>query len=204
MKFKERFQAWLDKNGGLTASIAASKTMLGERDKEKKFELEQLENARFRPGCLYTFDYRSMDEMNEIRITGKMPYYDFTPFVLALSVDKVCLTALNLNVVPMPTRVLLFELLYKLYGQQIEGSFKKKHSDYSPFPKFTPELLIKLLKLKSRIAINKYKREEILNANVIKWESVMQAVTMYKDKTIIYSKSKHLNREIVMKQSLVK
>ena len=203
LKFKDQYKEWLDKNGGLKPSTEASAALYRNKPGKKGFELESLENARFRPGCLYALNYLSMNEITSIRTGGGAPYYDSTPLVLALGIDKEFLTAINLNVLPMPTRILMFGLLFQLYGSQIEACMGKKHSEWPAFPKFSAEVFVKLLRLKSRIAINKYKREDIQTSNAIMWESAMQTVTLYLDKTIIYNKSKALNREIVMRASLV-
>ena len=194
MEFKELYKEWLEKNGGLGLAVNASYAALKSPGANSPIITEMPPRSFFKPGSLYVFDYVDTELINKMRFgVDSPPFYDGHPYIMALDHDKQYQYGLNLNVLPMEARVILFTALYKQYWNEICFNTGLEPIKWREFRRLNRETVFKLLRMKSKMAINKYDLRMLRNVKVIRWESAVPASTLYMKQNMLYDKKKNLN-----------
>jgi hypothetical protein len=125
------------------------------------------------------------------------------PFILALEHEGKYITGINLNVVPMQVRRKMFDVIFKIYANTIMYNTGKKHPLWHELLGLQSDKLYKLVGMKSKIAINKYSRELMVNIRSVDWESIIPATTLYMHNTVIFNAKKHLNLQTIFKSQVL-
>jgi len=118
---------------------------------------------------------------------------------MALEHDKQFQYGLNLNVLPMQARVLLWTRMYNIYWDNIEFNIGEKYDKWSEFQRLDSSSIASLLKMKSNIAINKYDITLMKRVRAIEWECAVPACTLYMKHNMIFNKRKNLNMPALWK-----
>ena len=198
MDFKELYKEWLDKNGGLSSSIQKCYSDLSTGKKEGSIITEKVSSPFLKRGSLFVFDYVDPEMIKRVT-TGDVPYFDGHPFILALEHDKEFQYGLDLNVLPINARVLLFTMIFKAFNQEIQYNLGLKYERWHEFKRIDSKNVSNLVKMKSDIAINKYSVDLMQHVKAVKWETVIPASTLYMQHNIIFNKKKNLNLQTLWK-----
>lgn len=191
MKFKELYEEWLDKSGGLNQSIKRS---YDDYTGPRKIITSQTVHAPFlKSGNLYQFNYVDPKMVDAVTKTGDIPFFDGKPFILALEHDKQYQYGLNLNVLPMNARIQLFTHLFAMYWNDINFNIGQEYVKWREFKRINSASIMRIVKMKSPLAINKYDITIMRGVNAIEWESAVPASTLYMKHNMLFNKKKNLN-----------
>jgi hypothetical protein len=197
MKYKELYREWIDESGGLNAAIKRS---YDDYTSAKKIITTQPVNQPFlKRGSLYQFKYMDIKLINAMSTTDSVPFFDGKPFILALEHDKQYQYGLNLNVLPMESRILLFQFLYDFFWNDIQFNIGTEYAKWREFKRVDGKTVMRVAKMKSDIAINKYDVSLLRGVSAIEWESAVPASTLYMRHNVIFNKKKNLNMPTLWK-----
>lgn len=201
MEFKDKYQEWLDRNSGVTGAIKESYDQYVGDKKNDSITLHTVTEPFLKTGSLYTFDYVDLKLIDKLNTTDQVPFYDGHPYIMALEHDKQFQYGLNLNILPMQARVLLWTRLYKIYWRDIEFNIGEEYNKWRELPRLSSKNINVLLKMKSNIAINKYDITLMKKVRAIEWESGIPASTLYMKHNILFNKRKNINMPTLWKMA---
>lgn len=194
MDFKELYDMWLDQCGGLDSAVRMSyDSYKGIRKAKNSVTTQSVDKPFLKQGSFYLFDYVDLKIIDEVRGGGETPFFDTQPYIFALEHDKQYQYGLNLNAVPMEYRIRLWTMLYKMYWDTITYNMGKKYVRWHELNRITSENVGSLIKMKSRIAINKYDVTMIRGAKAIEWESNVPASTLYMKHNMLFNQKKKMS-----------
>lgn len=199
MEFKDKYQEWLDNNSGLVGAIKESYDQYNGSKKNDSVTLHNVTDPFLKVGSLYTFDYIDPKLITQVTTTDQVPFYDGHPYILALEHDKQFQYGLNLNVLPMQARVLLWTRLYKIYWDDIEFNIGEKYDRWRELKRLSSKNIGNLVKMKSNMAINKYDITIMKKVRAIEWECAIPASTLYMKHNMMFNKKKNLNMQSLWK-----
>lgn len=200
MDYKELYQAWLDKSGGMNAAIEKAYKSYKSEAKDESVVKEQAAKGYFKPGSLYTFDYVDLALVDKMNKGNDVPFFDGHPYIVALDYDKQFQYGLNLNLFPMNIRIEFFTALLKQYGEVVEYNIGKEQNAWRPLNGLNRQSVFKLIpRMKNNMAINKYDIRLMRKVNVIKWESVIPASTLYMKYNMLFNKKKNMDMRTIIK-----
>lgn len=198
MDFKFLYEQWTNKNGGLRSSIRESNTLFNSRG-EDAIVTHSFNGAHLLPGNFFVFNYEEFKKMTLMQ-SGKSaaPFYDSRPFVLSLGFEKNEEICLNLNVLPIQIRMMLFNTMYKAFESKIMENVNVEPISWKIIP-FNEDNIKNIVRIKSNIAINRYKRPFIRNIRAIDWGSMVKASTLYMPKSIVFNQKKNITLEKIFR-----
>lgn len=199
MDFKDLYDKWLDQNGGLVSAISKSYAAFNSDKKDDSITTQKVTTPFFKRGSFYVFDYMDPQLVQKVMTTDTVPFFDGHPFIFALDHDKQYQYGLNLNILPMDARILLYTLLYKVCWDDIDFNIGKEYNRWREMKRIDRSNIAKLVRMKSDIAINKYDVSLIKKVKAIEWESAVPASTLYIKHNIIFNKKKNLNMQTLWK-----
>lgn len=191
MNFTTIYNEILNEEGGLANS---QKNSL-ERYRSGEMLAFNYVGAKLIPGNFYVFEYNS-PELLMLLQKDKILYHDLTPVILSLGEnDKGLQRGLNMNVLPVQLRFKLFSMLYQILDKNIRYNLEQKSYEYWKIFPLTKELLKSFFLMKSNIAINNYKRENMKVIKIVDWKDAGNLFFLY-TKRIMYSKNMNFNKLI--------
>lgn len=200
MDFKEQYKMWIEQSGGVNSAVAKSSDGYRDPEGSSPIVLEQAENGFLKPGMMYIFEYKDLDMITRINKGDSMLFYDGRPFILALEHDKQFQYGINLNVLPIQARVVLFTNLFKVYGETIQYNIGKDPKKWRDLPAVNSTSIAKLMPgLQTNIAINKYDVRIMRKIQLMKWESCVASTTLYMKRNMLFNKKKNLNIQTIWK-----
>ena len=199
MDFKQFYEQWLDKNGGLNSAVKNSYDSYVSNRKDKAITTQNVTDAFIKTGSFCSFDYLDLQLLKQVMNNDTVPFFDSKPYILVLDHDKEYQYGLNLNVLPMNARYILFSNMYTLFWNDISYNIDKEYIHWREFKRINTKNIKLLLKMKSDIAINKYDVSLMRNVKVIEWQSVVPASTLYMKHSVVFNKKKNLNMQTLWK-----
>jgi hypothetical protein len=194
MDFKELYEMWLDQCGGLDSAVKTSyDSYKGIRKAKNSVTTQMVDKPFLKQGSLYLFNYVDLKLIDEVKGGGDAPFFDTQPYIFALEHDKQYQYGVNLNALPMQSRIQLWSMLYRLFWNDITYNMDKKYVRWREIKRVTTENIGMLIKMKSKIAINKYDVTMIRNTKVIEWESNVPASTLYMKHNMLFNQAKKMN-----------
>lgn len=198
MNFTDEFRQWLERSGGITSAMKRSHDVFEGSDKKFKMSMHSYKEKHLRPGNFYSLNYHNPDLFKLVK-TGEAkvtPYYDSKPLVMSLGFDGIYETCLNLNVLSIQKRLLLFNFIYKgfprLITENLDNDRKDNPAKYNVL-KFNKDNIKSILGVSTSLSIYNYDRQYIDGIKAIDWDSTVMLSTLYVVEGLIINPKSQMN-----------